>query len=235
MRLCIQWLLSLPIVRNAFSYISISDMGTQGLLTLPLFRHACSAPISSLLLDAELLLENATTDTETVRRMHTSVTRLRSLLQSTTQHVQESFLVYDALQEVRTVVGNAAAFSIHCDPEVRKSCRITGSKILFSECLMCIISNAIEAYDADCLKEISISITSSVQTLKIQVKDYGRGMHPVEQFLARIKGVSCNKKGSGLGFSFCVDTIHAHFSGEVLLESALGVGTIVTLTLPVLS
>lgn len=232
MRLCIQWLLSLPIWRTALAAVSVTAVRSENPLSLSVFQHACATPLTTLLLDTDTLLSSQELDTQALNRMQVSAQRLRELFQSVNGTNAETFGVYDAIQEVRMMIGNRAAFSIHCAPAVRKGCRITGSKLLFTECLLCIVKNAIESYPDGSLKKIEIAIRTRSTGIAVSIRDYGRGMRPVEQFMARLQGVSCNKQSTGLGFPFSVRTLRKFFSGSVQLESAIGVGTKVSILLP---
>ncbi|MCA9368693.1 ATP-binding protein [Candidatus Woesebacteria bacterium] len=233
MRLCIQWLLSLPVWRTAFSFVTISQQSSESPLGMSVFQHACATPLTTLLLDTDSLLTSEQHDPQTVNRMKISVLRLRELFQSVSGVLSEQFQIYDAVQEVHKMLGSSAAFSICCSPEVRRAALISGSKLLFTECLVCIVKNAVESYPEGVVKQVEIAITLHCNSICVTISDYGRGMNPVEQFMARIKGVSCHKHSTGLGVPFAVRTIREYFSGSVRLESALGVGTKVHIVVPI--
>jgi signal transduction histidine kinase len=73
--------------------------------------------------------------------------------------------------------------------------------------------------------------------IEVQVKDTGQGIP--EEYLekifdrfSQIPGQVGRKRGSGLGLTYCRMAVEAH-AGRIWVESALGSGTTVHITLPI--
>ncbi len=95
-----------------------------------------------------------------------------------------------------------------------------------------LISNAVKYAPGSPIK---ISITQNEETVKIDFKDQGPGISPIylpyifDRFFRSPD--SPNIHGSGLGLYICKQIIRAH-KGEISANSTVGVGTIISITLP---
>lgn len=232
MRLCIQWLLSLPIVQQSVSFVTVTKHASVP-FTLQQFNHACASPITSLLLDTERLLDKKTVgDRKTLTRMKAATERLKQLLTATTKSV-ETFCVCEAIDSCTAFFTGSSQLHVKKRLKANEKCIVKGSKILLSEVIMCLCNNAVEAYEPEeASKTVFIDMYKDSQSIKIAIRDYGRGMSIFELWCAQLDGVSCHKKGSGLGIPFCVKTLHEYFGGRLWIESRKGHGTTVTLSLP---
>lgn len=108
-------------------------------------------------------------------------------------------------------------------------CQIKKKEIL--RVLSNLINNSIEAR---CSKGINIDVTvsSSESTVNLIIKDNGKGI-PTE-YLEKVfeRGKSVGKtSGNGLGLSHAKETVET-FRGSFNLESSVGIGTTITITLP---
>ena len=86
---------------------------------------------------------------------------------------------------------------------------------------------------------VDISTSASDQSLIISIKDTGVGIEKENldmilnhQFVSSQKGVR-NEGGTGLGLSICYDLIRLH-NGGMKIESEVGTGTKVTITIPLI-
>lgn len=124
------------------------------------------------------------------------------------------------------------SLSLHIDDESQQGlCRADAFRI--RQVIDNLISNAIK-YTAQGSIEVSVKMMG--KWLIIAVKDTGQGMTPEErkrifQAFARLKGAQ-GIEGVGLGLSITRELTHL-LGGHIQLESAKGVGSTFTVTLPI--
>lgn len=104
---------------------------------------------------------------------------------------------------------------------------------LFQQLLVNLLSNALKYSSED--SPIELALESSAEWVSIRVRDYGIGI-PSEDvsglFDAFYRGGNVGgRQGTGLGLAVVKRAVEAHH-GEVKVESALGVGTTITITIP---
>ena len=97
-----------------------------------------------------------------------------------------------------------------------------------------ILDNAIKFTDSG--KKVYVDIYSDEENVVIKIKDEGAGIS--EEDLPKVKekffkGQS-KKSGSGIGLAVCDEIIKLH-NGTLDIESTLNVGTVVTITLPLIT
>jgi signal transduction histidine kinase len=97
--------------------------------------------------------------------------------------------------------------------------------------LMNILDNAIQASDK--IDSIEVTISVMMDTLKIDIKDYGKGI--LQEDLERIKKpfYTTKKNGTGLGLSIAKSILEAH-QGKLEIESVCDKYTTVSLYLPIM-
>jgi len=102
-----------------------------------------------------------------------------------------------------------------------------------SQVLMNLLLNAAEATPEGGCITISANRLTYVETIEIRVTDTGSGIpadvlvHMFEPFFTTKRG-----RGTGLGLSICQAYVRSH-NGEIRVDSVVGHGTTVTLTLPI--
>jgi len=102
-----------------------------------------------------------------------------------------------------------------------------------SQVLMNLLLNAAEATPQGGCIAISANRLTFVDTIEIRVTDTGSGIpsdilaHVFEPFFTTKRG-----RGTGLGLSICQAYVRSH-NGEIRVDSVVGHGTTVTLTLPI--
>lgn len=108
---------------------------------------------------------------------------------------------------------------------------ILGDKSRLKQVFFNIIDNAIKHSDQD--GKIHTAVTCDEQSVFISVQDHGEGISPEDlPFIKQMfyKGHS-QKRGSGIGLGVADEIVRRH-NGHLDIESALGEGTTVTITLP---
>lgn len=98
-----------------------------------------------------------------------------------------------------------------------------------------VINNAVESLGVKKNGRVMLSIKSNNQNAIIEITDNGSGIP--NNILDKIgkKGFTYNKpNGSGLGLSHAIDIINS-YSGEIKIETELGIGTTIRINLPLVN
>jgi signal transduction histidine kinase len=105
----------------------------------------------------------------------------------------------------------------------------------FLQAVVNILSNAFEAIvETDKKGRIAIEVQSSGETVSVTIADTGNGMDAaqVDSATKRFRSLKKEKGGIGLGLPLAVKIIESEHGGRFDIESAVGVGTSVTIELP---
>ena len=98
-----------------------------------------------------------------------------------------------------------------------------------------LINNSIESLNAN-QGQVTVAVRKTLDCIEISIEDNGKGIP--QHILQKLgeSGITYGKEGtqsgSGLGVSHAKQLVEA-FSGKILFESTVGVGTIVTIQLPI--
>lgn len=97
-----------------------------------------------------------------------------------------------------------------------------------------LVNNSIEAMgSANDSSFVNISLELKGEEARILIEDNGKGISPDNLKLIGKRGATFGKKsGNGLGMAHAVSTIES-WGGKILVESQLGIGTKISLSLPV--
>lgn len=146
---------------------------------------------------------------------------------------------FDAVQAVRSCVqlerplakrrGVAVALTTAVD-----SLYLQGDPSALGRILTNLVRNAVDAMEGR-TDQVAVALEQVGSKMQVSVSDTGRGIP--SELLARVfePGFTTKQlgKGSGMGLTVVRETVRAMFSGSVKLESAVGRGTTVTVTLPI--
>ncbi len=217
-----------------------------------------SAQISKLLsvrpLDTNQLCELVKANVQSYRTMqkNTTINEVATLVSDSSEGIQEISNLVNSLKDYsRLDYSGAALTEVHsgldttikiCSAAIgsRKLKRYYANDLHKIECIpsqlnqvfMNILNNAVHATDADS-GVIEIKTTNTDDGIKIQFRDNGQGMD--ESTRNRIFDPFFTTKevdtGLGLGMSIAHKIIESH-GGEILVASQPGIGTMITLRLP---
>jgi signal transduction histidine kinase len=141
-----------------------------------------------------------------------------------------SELALHVIEEMKPKAENAE-ISIRVD--LKKGIIVNVNKTLITHAIANVLDNAIKYSNAG--SQISIEIFKNEDSAIIKINDQGIGIHQNEIALVQERfyraGNSNRANGSGLGLSLCKE-IMEKFNGQLMVESEIGVGTGVTLILP---
>ncbi len=94
---------------------------------------------------------------------------------------------------------------------------------------MNLITNAIEASGKE--QRVSITLKAENRMLTIRIMDQGPGMEKETLENLFVPFYTKKREGTGLGMSIAKKIIEGH-AGKILINSTLGEGTVVTITMP---
>ena len=112
---------------------------------------------------------------------------------------------------------------------------VSGDEDRLRQVIANIVGNALVHTPAD--TPIDLTVTASESDAGIIVADHGQGMTPevaarvTQRFYRADLARSRDRGGSGLGMSIADAAVNAH-GGEIVVDSEVGRGTTVTVTLP---
>jgi signal transduction histidine kinase len=125
--------------------------------------------------------------------------------------------------------------NVHTD--IGSNIFVNGNEKQLEEILTNILSNAVH-YTATCVtREIFVTLTVSLQTAQIIIRDTGIGIteenlpHIYERFYRAHEKDSLGKPGNGLGLAIVKQLVEKHL-GKITAKSDFGMGTEIIITLP---
>lgn len=202
------------------------------------FRHACMTPLTILSCTLENIrdLKQKEVRQKNIQIAQDAVTHLTKLITAVTEptDAEQEFNVHEAINEVIFLFKSKTNCQIHYSNFLPKKLKLYGSKLYFQEIIICLLNNAYEAYQDKKIAHISLSVRIIKEQVFIGIVDFAKGMTPLGQKLALVKGISYKEKGLGLGLSFVKKTIEHEFRGVLKIMSEYGVGTHVQVAIPIL-
>ncbi|UCE60425.1 MAG: hypothetical protein JSU63_01495 [Phycisphaerales bacterium] len=141
------------------------------------------------------------------------------------------FSLEQAIARVLTVLQEEPALhgvEIVCD-EVSRDAMVLADTRQIEQLVMNLLINAAHATPDG--GRIALSIAGNDDCVRLSIVDEGSGMPPDVQEHAFEPFFTTKAKGTGLGLSICRRIIEVH-GGDIRLESEVGIGTKVTVTLP---
>ncbi|WP_323120882.1 CHASE2 domain-containing protein [Burkholderia alba] len=118
-------------------------------------------------------------------------------------------------------------------------CWVSADRSLMTRALVNILNNAVKYSPTDTVIACTLSTERRSRRMLCTIRDQGYGISPEDQrhLFERFKRFHTNERpevaGSGLGMAF-VKTVVTRHGGGVSVDSALGVGTAIAITLPLL-
>ena len=100
-----------------------------------------------------------------------------------------------------------------------------------TQVLMNLLLNAADAVSGAAVKQIRVATRAAGERVELSVADTGQGMAPEVLARAFEEGFTTKAEGSGIGLFMC-RTLIERGGGNIALESRVGAGTTVTVSLP---
>lgn len=199
-----------------------------------IFIHACSTPLTILLSNLEEDIVNNVNETRS-RTSLIAATKLSKLIKlvDSKKIVNEKFNVLGAINEVLCLMSEKIdKKSFGSKLLIKDDLILTGNKLYFQEAITCILNNSIEAYEDVDQKPLNFIVRKVNNFLRIDEVDYASGMNMILQKIVLLKGITTKKNGMGLGLNFAKKTIEEIFSGKMTIRSSVGLGTHITMIIP---
>lgn len=192
--------------------------------------HACATPLSTL--NLAHALSQQTSNVDDLKRLfdqvHQATNRLEQLI---VRHrlLNERVAKVNLNQTLRSVA------NLFDRPDVRIDVISPHSRPLYYRCaptqfeevMVCLLSNAVAAYDKNQQKHIMVAIKQVADRLVVVVTDVGMGMT-----LRRWQKPMSLKPNGGLGLLFARQVVEKNLGGRLMIKSVPWVGTRVILNLP---
>ena len=187
----------------------------------------------------DFFLDMALNESDRMTRIVSDLLVLSRLDNKKTQWKVETFDLCQSVQRILYAMNSTILEHNHkvsFSQEDNAIPNLTADRERIEQVVINLISNAIK-YTPDGGK-ISVVVTSSANTITLQVIDNGIGIpkedlsHIFERFFRVEKSRTSETGGTGLGLAIAKELIEAH-QGTISLDSEYGRGTTVTVTLPV--
>jgi len=208
--------------------------------TAPVIAHSFSTPITNILLNTEIVVNNLPTEAKKLsniylQRILINAQYLNSALQLNNVLTPTFFSPKDALQELLKLNQDTKLKQqIISRLSIPNHFKLKGNKLFFQEMVVCLLNNAYESYPKQkYYKPIFLIFNLQKKFCTLSVIDGGRGMTWLRIKLSISQFYSTKKKHSGLGLYFVKRTIEQEFNGQLKLQSRLGQGTTVSLQFPI--
>jgi signal transduction histidine kinase len=148
------------------------------------------------------------------------------------------FDVKDMIEEVVSTLSLQAQqrkVTLHTDFNSLRNPKMVADRTLLRQAVFNLVENAIKFNHLG--GEVWISATKDATNLRIEVKDNGKGIAPLDQpklftrYFHIEDGENYDNLGPGLGLSIVKSVVEKH-GGRITMQSKLGEGSIFTLEIP---
>ncbi len=206
--------------------------------------HELNQPLSAILINAQVAqrgLQSGSFDgrqaAEFMDKIVSSARRASQIIERIRGFIVPSVRATDAVdlglavQEVLALVAEDAssrAVRLVFQPGAKKAC-VSGDAIQFSQVILNIVRNAMEALEEAPLREIYLSLHSEGERTLLRIRDTGPGL----QALAQAGQPFFTTKAAGLGMGLSISrAIMEQFNGTLAVKNAADGGTLVELEWP---
>lgn len=207
-----------------------------------ILKHSLSSPLTSLLLNIDLALQS-TEPTKVKKNFYYHLSQVKlsakylaSILELSDNEtlLEQHFFPLSSIQEALVLSKKPnSSVKIISHLSFSSGIKVRGNKLLFQEMLICVLNNAVESYEADCLNKV-IYLTGGInnQSLEISISDGGKGISWLEMKKITLASYTRKKNHQGIGLFFAKNVVHEQFHGSLILKSKKGHGTTVFISIP---
>jgi two-component system sensor histidine kinase ChvG len=205
--------------------------------------HEFKSPLTAIRGAAELLAEGAADEPDARRRFLRNITldaerldrlvsRLLELSRIDAADAAPSVVALRPLLErvIERAESPSQRVLLHYDSDVAF---IFGRESDLESAFVNLIDNALRASPPESEVELSVNGTQGDGALEISVVDHGHGIAPelLSRIFERFFSSDADGDGTGLGLAIVKSAVEAH-AGQIRVESALGVGSVFRVRLP---
>lgn len=185
--------------------------------------------------DVQIQLKKAVKAT---KYLETFVKAVRKQLQN-----ESSYKLFSLNKEIKLVMQmlrhKAVTLGIKIHFHASKEIQLYGDQVKFSQLMINLILNAIDAYEGidkrNKDRRIQVSLVRDANGVTLTVSDEGMGI-PSENLKKIFKPFFTTKqveKGTGIGLSISQEIVEKHFGGKIYVRSNQHAGTVFTIIFPV--
>jgi PAS domain S-box-containing protein len=211
--------------------------------------HEVSQPITGVMTNAHtalLCLRREGPDLDAVRlaltrivrdsgRASDVVSRIRALIQKAPAH-RDPVHINDAIEDVVALThSEVVKCRVICRTQLSDGlAAVVGDRVQIQQVILNLVMNAIEALNQieEDAREIVISTSSDAESVRVSIRDNGRGVDEKKRERIFDAFYSTKPSGLGMGLSICRSIIAAH-GGRLWVSNADFRGAVFEFTLPV--
>ena len=215
--------------------------------------HELRTPLTALRMESEVALLNPKSSTKELRdtlesnleeitKLDTLINNLLRLTQLEADELQQHFQNIQSKEVVVSAIGQVAKIAqtrnITIDEDI-KNVHLLGDKESLTQVLVILLDNALKYSEKG--THITVSARQSNNEAVWTIKDAGKGIEPAalehvfDRFYREDKARNKSyKDGYGLGLSIAKMIVDIH-NGNIVIQSRVGVGTTVSIHLPIAS
>ena len=210
-------------------------------LELREFKHSLATPITNLLCQFEMLVDNQENgvnllQTKELNNILISLNQLRELSggRDLTFVLRENFSLDKELDKIITT------FDKPCRPKIQLflaggEIKLFGYRRVFREAIQILLNNAVESYsDIQSAPKVRVAVLKLYHQALIFVNDTGNGMNFLTRTFFAWRYFSSKNFKSGLGVAKAKSDLAKYFSGDLKIwYSKPSMGTAIVMALPI--
>ena len=208
--------------------------------------HDINTPLSTIKTGTSLLLEKYKNDEfklelldqieKDSKQISSTSVKVRNQIRTLGSNTISDFSITDLIKNLQvTFIPELHKHnSVIIFDDINEEIKLTGNYSKLFQSVYNIISNAIEAYPASVSTEknkIIVSTESNKKDLYIKIKDFAGGIN--DTILPQIfNDIITTEDGTAIGLYLAYSIITSHFNGDVFIDVEKGIGTTVTISIP---
>lgn len=209
------------------------------------YRAAMEGLLQELLVRIEIEQRAAPGINEILQKIRDRSRYLKALVSGLLEYSRDAELIFEvcplapiiaeALDLAREKAGIGLGPDVETTVTIPPTIRVEVCRERLLQALVNIVSNAFESLTGkDQGDRVMIEVQASAENVSVAIADTGSGMDAaqVESATKRFRSLKKAKGGIGLGLPLAVKIVEREHGGRVDIESTLGVGTTVTVELP---
>ncbi len=209
--------------------------------SLKILEHSTATPITTILLNLELLSQDDTFNqaksncSHYLKRALLSAKYLRKVMKQCSQPMNlQTFNVRPALKEVVNICQQPAQQGqLISFIKIADNLTLTGCQLYFQEAVICLLNNAFQAYKEHAPnKLVVLYCQKNKQQLEIKVTDGGQGFLCLRDKGNQPASIE-NVPQKGTGLAFVEKVVQKHFQGKMNIITYPNRGSTVHCLLPI--
>lgn len=203
--------------------------------------HELANPLTAMSLHLEQL--EGKKQPKLIKQVRESITFMEEYVDNARRQLrkQSDIKSFDSATEIRRVVSfidsKARVANIKIETELVEDVALLGDSTRFSQIIANLMVNAIDAYTgvvSKSQKKIVFTSKKREGTLRVCVRDYGKGIAPneLDRIFDPFFTTKASNRGTGLGLTITKRAVEEDFQGKIEVTSSKRRGTNFVVTLP---